>query len=105
MCIFGKRRLITDQNLYQSQKLCEVFVKIISNCSLKIKQFLHIASHNYLLHITPARGPPGWQDIEELFQFDNTEPQCKPEYDVHGCTNTAMAWMPRSGGFDQTVNW
>ena len=40
----------------KSKKLCEVFAKIISIFSLKIKQILHITSHYYLLHITHHYG-------------------------------------------------
>ena len=65
-----------------------MFAKIISIFSLKIKQVLHIASHNYLLHITPARGPPGWDDVMDQTSCFDSEPQFEPDYDV-----------------DQTVKW
>ena len=69
-------------------KPMRVIAFIQSNESL-YKILSHVGLPTEPPPISPARGPPGWDDvIDQTSSFDGSEPQFEPEYDV-----------------DQTVNW
>ena len=67
-----------------------------SNASSKMRVIAFIQSneslHRILSHvglptdpplISPARGPPGWDDVmDQTSCFDCSEPQFEPEYDM-----------------------